>query len=135
MTPKPELIEVSLTSINGAYVESEGRTFIVINKDLPQRERRCTLAHEMGHYHNSSLINHVEPRSEYERTLNQRVEHRANRWAAEHLIPQRDLEQYLDKHETAMAHDLADYFDVTEEVAAFRMELYRRQNDRIRLLP
>lgn len=123
--PKPVIIEAVLTSALAVYCVKRGRTFIVVDKRLTRREKKCAIAHELGHDQNQGLPYHMEPKNEYERIITARAEHRADRWAAKKLIPDDALEEFISRHKTATAHDLAEYFDVTERVAEFRIELWK----------
>jgi len=124
-TPRPEIIEAEIDSAQAIYGVKEGRTFIIVDRKLSSVEKRCAIAHELGHDEHASLLNELDPRSESERMVNRRVEYRADKWAALNLIPQAELEEYLSKQETVNAYDLAEHFEVTEEVAEFRMRLSR----------
>jgi len=84
---------------------------------------RCVVAEELGHHF--TTIGHCVPRIYYhyhDRTEISRAEYRALRWAAKWLMP-------LDGLATAFRHgiigieELAEYFEVTEDMVKFRLNL------------
>ncbi len=116
--------ELPLVSARGLYVVCCGLSFIIIDRALTATEKRCVLGHELGHHVSRSSD---APQTTYhKRVIDGKAECCADRWAAEHLIPRDSLEAYLSTHETVTAYDMADYFDVTEEVACFRVKLWEQ---------
>ena len=84
---------------------------------------RCVLAEELGH-HFTSTGNSI-PRSYYrysDRLFISRVEYRALRWAAIYLI---SLDTLIDANKQGYhrLHELADYYNVTEDMIKFRFSL------------
>lgn len=73
-----------ISPARGAWVASE--RVILIDRDLTQTERRCTLAHELAHID----LGHVEARGWFAR----RLEREADRLAAKRLLA--DIEAIAD---------------------------------------
>lgn len=86
---------------------------------------RCVLAEELGHHFTTIEDNLPRQFFHYRDRLSvSRAEYRALRWAAEYLIPQKQLDKAL-KDGSDTLWDLAELFDVTEEMMEFRMRLLR----------
>lgn len=84
---------------------------------------RCVLAEEIGHYF--TTVGDALPKTyfHYSRRLDvSRAEYRAWRWAALYLIPLSALIKCLNNG-ICEIWDLAEYFDVTEQLMKFRLEL------------
>ncbi|MEW6245068.1 MAG: ImmA/IrrE family metallo-endopeptidase [Bacillota bacterium] len=89
----------------------------------PRAYQRCVLAEELGHHF--TAIADAIPRTffHYQDRLNvSRAEYRALRWAAEYLMPSGELKAALRKG-IKESWELATWFDVTKEMAVFRLRL------------
>lgn len=98
---------------------------IGLDKSLEHNRRilRCVLAEELGHHFTTSVNSINRTFCSYEdRVWFSREEYRAHRWAALHLIPPRRLGRILRSGNMTL-WDLADIFDVTEEMMRFRLGL------------
>lgn len=84
---------------------------------------KCVLAEELGHHYTTvgyklpKTFFHYQDRIEISRT-----EYKALKWAANFLIPKKELVCALKKGIKTI-WDLADYFEVTEEMINFRLKL------------
>jgi len=88
---------------------------------------RCVLAEELGHHFTTPRGDYL-PRKvmDYQVRLKiSKVEYRAARWGALFLIPQDELDHALLNLKIDTLWDLAEHFDVTEEVMSFRLDLVR----------
>lgn len=84
---------------------------------------RTVLAEELGHHfttaHNAVCRTYCNYR---ERIFVNKAEYQALKWAAEHLIPADQLAQAVGRGPLER-WELAEYFDVTEEMVEFRLRL------------
>lgn len=84
---------------------------------------RCVLAEEIGHHFTTVGSALPETHFHYSNRLDvSRAEYRALRWAAEYLIPLERLEECLHNNISEI-WNLAEYFDVTEQMMRFRLNL------------
>lgn len=89
----------------------------------PRAYFRCVLAEEMGHHF--TTVGCRIPRTYFhyrDRMEVSRAEYRALRWAAQWLIPLGKLAQAF-KWGIVEVWELAEYFDVTEDMVRFRLSL------------
>lgn len=84
---------------------------------------RCVLAEELGH-HFTSVGQAISQTSFHyrDRLVVSKVEYRAMRWAALHLMPLEKLRKAVKKG-VVERWELAEYFDVTEDMIDFRVQL------------
>lgn len=115
----------------GIYLHESGKVPIIglstfISSNV---ERRCIMAEELGHHFTSAGIS-ISTKCEFynylERSEISRTEYKALKWAANYLMPEHDLLNIISNglHEK---WELADYFNVTEEFAVFRLKLFCAQ--------
>lgn len=94
---------------------------IALNSKIKtEKERKCILAEELGHYYTShgSIL---------DKSVNSiKQEHRARRWASERLIT---LSNLIDAFKLGIKgkSNLADYFYVTEEFLDSTISFYRKK--------
>jgi Zn-dependent peptidase ImmA (M78 family) len=86
---------------------------------------RCVLAEELGHHF--TTVGQAIPRtffhySHRNRLRIARAEYQAMSWAAQYLVPHKKLSEALKKG-IIKRWELAEYFDVTEEMINFRLKL------------
>lgn len=119
---------VSLKSpMRGFYCKEPGcLPFIGLDRSLPSNRRlhRCVFAEELGHHFTS--VGTVLTKFHYsiqDRLTIDKCEYKALRWAANFLVPENDL---LDAIASGLFEtwELADEFNVTEEMMRFRMRLF-----------
>lgn len=88
------------------------------------RLHRCVLAEELGH-HFTSVGEHIAKKhhSIQDRLSIDKCEYKALRWAANFLVPEDDL---LDTIRDGLCEvwELAEEFNVTEDMMRFRMRLF-----------
>ena len=84
-----------------------------------EAQRRCALAHELGHLATGAVYGANARRSEISR-----AEFRAKEWAARALLPPGELGRAV-REGCTEAWELAERFDLTEEMVRFAVELYR----------
>lgn len=85
----------------------------------------CVLAEELGHHF--TTIGDCIPKSYYsyaDRMKVDKMEYKALRWAANYLIPENELLDVL-KSGLFEPWELADHFNVTDEMALFRLRLFK----------
>lgn len=84
---------------------------------------RCVLAEELGHHYTTTINAIPQTFFHYRDRLEvSRAEYRALRWAAEYLIPKDRLESVI-KNGVVHRWELAELFNVTEEMVDFRLGL------------
>ena len=123
--------------INGLYAQEDNLPpAIFIAKRICNNTPllRCVIAEELGHHYTTvgdQLPKHYF--SGMDRVIASKAEYKALKWAALHLMPYQHLIQAFHKgyHEV---WDLADYFDVTEDMITFRLSLLRLKHTNIRSL-
>ncbi len=95
-----------------SIAEPDGTCFIAIDpfKLTSYRDERMKLAHELGHCVTGSFYNQRACCD-----VRQKHENRADKWAISVLIPADELEQAVAAGHTEL-WDLAEYFDVTEDL-------------------
>jgi Zn-dependent peptidase ImmA (M78 family) len=106
------------------YEKKRDKSFIVLDVklDFHPTLHRCVLAEELGHYFTVPRSKFTKPFASYgDRIELSRDERRALRWAARFLISDEDLENAL-KCEFRSIDEIAEYFDVTPEIAKIRLE-------------
>ena len=113
--------------LRGLYCKEPGcLPYIGLDYSLhsDRRLHRCVMAEELGH-HFTSVGQHIAKRyySTQDRLTIDKIEYKALRWAANHLVPEHDL---LDAIASGLCEiwELAEEFDVTEEMMRFRMRLW-----------
>ena len=113
--------------IKGFYWNIPGvRPVICLSQSLhsDRRLHRCVFAEELGH-HFTTAGQHIAKRyySTQDRLTIDKIEYKALRWAANFLIPENFL---LDAIASGLYEiwELAEEFDVTEEMMRFRMRLF-----------
>lgn len=111
----------------GFYCKEPGcLPFIGLDYSLhsDRRLHRCVMAEEIGHHFTSAGAPVVKRRfSNSDRLSIDKIEYKALRWAANFLVPEDDL---LDAIRDGLCElwELAEEFDVTEEMMRFRMRLF-----------
>lgn len=89
-----------------------------------RRLQRCVMAEELGHHFTSSGERIAKRHySTQDRLSIDKTEYKALRWAANYLIPENDLLDAL-KEGLYEVWELADHFEVTEDMMRFRMRLF-----------
>lgn len=89
---------------------------------LEESLEKCTLAHELGHYHTFVLQNNVLS-SEYRDTLIRSInDFRANKWAIGKLIPFHVFKKFLNTNMTKF--EVAECLNVTVEVVELACHIY-----------
>ena len=81
-------------------------------------EERVHTAHELGH-----CIRHAFHTKDSPDYIIRRCENRADRWAIRQLVPEEDLKDAL-SHGITEAWELAEYFDVTQDLMELAMRFY-----------
>ena len=90
---------------------------------LSRTRFRCILAEELGHHFTTPPGTTISRCFHYQdRVRVSRAEYRAMRWAAEWLMPADKLAEAI-THGVSGIPELADYFQVTEEMASLRLDL------------
>lgn len=97
------------------------RNRIAIRKDMPEIQKKCVLAEELGHYHTS-----VGDIMDQTLTSNRKQEYRARLWAYNKLI---GLSGIVSAYSAGCRnlYDMAAHLDVTEEFLQEAHSCYRQK--------
>ena len=115
------------SAINGMYLhmpDCQPVIYLSLRLHSSFRLNRCVLAEELGHHFTSSGERVPKKyHSVQDRLSIDKCEYKALRWAANHLVPENNL---LDAIASGLCEiwELAEEFDVTEEMMRFRMRLF-----------
>ena len=115
------------SAINGMYLhmpDCQPVIYLSLRLHSSFRLNRCVLAEELGHHFTSSGERVPKKyHSTQDRLSIDKCEYKALRWAANHLVPENNL---LDAIASGLCEiwELAEEFDVTEEMMRFRMRLF-----------
>lgn len=115
------------SAINGMYLhmpDCQPVIYLSLRLHSSFRLHRCVLAEELGHHFTSSGERVPKKyHSAQDRLSIDKCEYKALRWAANHLVPENNL---LDAIASGLCEiwELAEEFDVTEEMMRFRMRLF-----------
>jgi len=92
--------------------------------DKSNRKLKCVLAEELGHYFTGSTYNNKKQENYREKIEISRKEYRAKKWQVFYLIPE---EKFLEAVRRGITEiwELAEYFNVEEEVIKFYIKLTR----------
>jgi len=122
-------------TVSGMLYRDDDHVVIGVNATHPERRRRYTIAHELGHLvlHKGRplVVDHVRVnfRDAASSTATDYEEIQANAFAAELLMPRDQvianarpaLERAESSSEAAVVRDLADGFDVSEQAMEYRL--------------
>lgn len=112
-----KVYEVSLECYAGRIVDDN----IIINKDMTEVEKACTLAEEIGHYETSSgdIL-------DYSTINSKKQERKARLWASERLI---DFGDFIKASAAGIRnrYELAEYLNVTEEFLQESLDLWKEK--------
>lgn len=108
-----------------SITQADNWTAISINSHLleTETEEKSVLMHELGHYHTNAYYN-FDSRFE----LKCRKEYRACRWMVMHYLPFDELIEAVQAGYKEV-HELAEYFDVTEEFVVAAYHIYKLQGN------
>ena len=115
------------SAINGMYLQMpdcQPVIYLSLKVHSDYRLHRCVLAEELGHHFTSSGERIAKKHHSMQDRLSiDKCEYKALRWAANQLVPENDL---LDAITSGVEElwELAEEFDVTEEMMRFRMRLF-----------
>jgi Zn-dependent peptidase ImmA (M78 family) len=131
-----EYVNFKHTNIDAIYTDLPGcQPVISLSKTLfdNRAHLRSVLAHEIGHYYTTvkstiDLCDQIERvYLSYQNTVEQsRTEYRAWRWAANYLIPTDTLKKIYSE-DFCELWQLAEFFDVDENMVKIKMELFGRK--------
>jgi len=114
--------------IKGVYDGRDNEPIIVINQNLTEIEKKCTLAEELIHHEYYPDCNYYRCRNYYELTLCNAKEYRVKKKLALKLIPLKVLKKnilpYLDAYPLRV---LAEEVDVTEAILTLRLRIYMQR--------
>ena len=108
---------LGIENVKGLYKNGK----VAIDRTLTNREKKCTLAEELGH-HYTSTGNILDLRY-YQ---NAKQERRAREWAAKELIKYEDFRKAIKNYQDI--HQIADELNVTIEVVQTFMDMLYREN-------
>lgn len=103
-------------------VDSEGGFDIFVNQNHPEKRRRFTIAHEIGHVilHPHLIGDGITDDALLRSGLSNAVEAQANRFAADILMPRDKLNECIQGGMTSVP-ELARHFNVSEQSMAIRV--------------
>ena len=101
---------LDLEECQAMSVEINGECFIGLSTSTPASREKELIAHELGHCEYAGFYNQATPLN-----TRARIEYRARKWQFCHLVPLGELREAIRKGITT-PWDLAEYFDVSEEV-------------------
>ncbi len=107
-----------------SFMDSDGDCYIAMDPWHlgTLAEEKTKLAHELGHCETGSFYNEYAALD-----VRQKHENRANRWACKKLIPEDELKKAVQKGYQE-PWQLAEYFDVTEELIRKAICWYKHGN-------
>ncbi len=114
------IIEMDLSGVNGLkglYVDGN----IAVDENIPEKEKACILAEELGHYYTTT--GNILDQSKAE---NRKQEYHARLWAYNKQI---GLTGIVDAFRSGCRnrHEAAEYLGVTEEFLMDALEAYRKK--------
>lgn len=119
------------SSINGMYLHMPNcQPVIYLSLRLRSNRclHRCVLAEELGHHFTSTGERIAKKHfSTQDRLSIDKCEYKALRWAANHLVPEDALLDVI-RGGLCEVWELAEDFDVTEEMMKFRMRVFGVRN-------
>lgn len=112
--------------ISAVYVEIDNCKVIGLKNDLHKSNRKlkCALSEELGHYFIGSTYKNKKPETYKEKIDIAKMEYKAKKWQVFFLIPEEEFIRAVKKGITKI-WELAEYFDVDEELIKFYLKLPR----------
>jgi hypothetical protein len=107
----------------GLYIAGHGWPLVLLDKSLrnDRRLKKCIAAEELGHHFTSAGSSiYYAATTPFWKNLVGKIERKALIWSATHLMPYSDLLAAI-ANGIRKEHDVADEFDVTPELAQFRL--------------
>ena len=107
-----------------SIMDEDGECAIVINPFMLKDsiDEITKLAHEMGHCETGAFYYGYSSLQ-----LREQCEYRANLWAIKKLIPKDELKKAFEQGYVEL-YQLAEYFEVSEELMNFAVDYYKRNN-------
>lgn len=121
-----ELFEIAdeegIETIYGDYPDIKSMScgkYIALDANLTSVQERSCYAHELGHCVRGAFYTRKDSA-----VVRAQCEHKADKWAIKKLVPEDELERAVNCGHTEI-WDLADYFNVTEELMRKAVCLYK----------
>ncbi|PMQ02390.1 MAG: hypothetical protein CBR30_01740 [Dictyoglomus sp. NZ13-RE01] len=110
--------------ISAVYVEINNSKIIGLRKEIVRSNKKlkCTLAEELGHYFTGSTYSKRKPKNYREKIEISKEEYKAKKWQAFYLIPEEEFIKAIKKG-IREVWELAEYFDVDEELIKFYLDI------------
>jgi len=122
--------------VRGLFSVKGSETVIVLNELDPTTVRRCTLAHELGHYFLGHRGNFLETTNHFNKLTLGRQEHAATCWAVDRLIDTHEFLTIAKQDHQLTVDDICEHFWVTQDVLFFKLNrLANMQASGVFLLP
>ena len=117
-----ENLKTKIENLKGVYLKISNIDIIGINysKIKSYIEKRCVLAHEIGHYESGTM--HTSNIDDVELS---RIEYRADKRAIHKLIPRDKLKAFIERCRPNYIYEIAEEFDITELYVQKALELYK----------
>jgi len=107
---------LNLNNFLGIYIRIDNQDIIVINNRLKNiKEIKLSLIHELGHFFTGTIYF-----CDMDRYYIAKCEYKALKWASMFLMPKEKIVEAINKGITEV-WELAEYFEVSEELVGFRL--------------
>lgn len=101
-----------------SFEDQNGLYIVMDDGEMTEAQKKIHLAHELGHCMTGAFYRAYSPLE-----TRSRCEHKANVWMINRLLPKAELEKAFSQGITE-SWELADYFDVTEELVKMAYDHY-----------
>lgn len=118
-----------IENVKGMVVQlSPSNNHIILNQTLLEnsREECIVLAEEIGHVEYDCLYHCKDILNPCQRMNIDKAELRAKKWAYTRLVPLEELKKASETY--SETYQLAEYFDVTEEIIVNAITYYKQRN-------
>ena len=123
-----QVCEAAIRNKAGVCLCLNSKNYIVLNKKLisSTTEEKQVVAEEYGHIHENALYIYNDYKNPCRNLNIQRAEQRAKDKSASTLVPLEELKKISAIY--TEIYQLAEYFDVTEEIVLNAISYYKRKN-------
>jgi Zn-dependent peptidase ImmA (M78 family) len=119
---------LNLKNFSGLYVRIDNQDIIIINDKLKTfKEIKAALIHELGHYFTGTVYFY-----NMDKYYIAKCEYKALKWESMFLMPKEEIKKAIKKGITEI-WELSEYFDVSDDMVRFRLNLPDIQDLRLML--